>query len=195
MQLRGISSHGLQFSPDCVTKASISHLVTTWGINVFRAVIYIEEWENGYSVNAAFFDAFIVDIVQWCKELGIYVIIDWHVVSRGDPNAHLDYQGADSGLAIDFWTKYAQLYKDETHVLYEIANEPNNIEWSNVLAYHNSVIRAIRAIDSEAIIIAGTTKWCQEIDLAYATPVSEPYNVMYAFHFYAASHSHLVPIF
>jgi endoglucanase len=195
VQLRGISSHGLQYFPNCVTKDSIEYLVTTWGINVFRAVVYVDAVDNGYEVNADFFDNFIINIVQWCKELGIYVIIDWHVLLSGDPNAHLDSRGADTGLAVDFWTKYATLYKDETHVLYEIANEPNNIDWPTVLDYHNSIIGVIRAIDSEAIIIAGTTKWCQEINLAYENPVDEPYNVMYAFHFYASEHSNLLPLF
>ena len=195
VQLRGLSSHGLQYFPDCVTKDSISHFVTTWGINVFRAVVYIDAVENGYEVNYVFFDKFIIDIVQWCKELGIYVIIDWHVLSSGDPNAHLDARGANTGLAVDFWTKYATLYKDETHVLYEIANEPNNVDWPTVLDYHNSIIGVIRAIDPEAIIIAGTTKWCQDIHLPYTNPVADPYNVMYAFHFHASEHNNLLPLF
>lgn len=83
------------------------------------------------------------------------------------------------------------MYKNESHVLYEIANEPNNVAWSTVLSYHNSVINAIRLIDSETIIIAGTTTWSQDIHLAAATPVNQPYNVMYTFHFYAASHGDL----
>jgi endoglucanase len=194
IQLRGISSHGLQQSPACVTKDSIAYLVGNWGINVFRAVVYIDEWENGYSVNAAFFDDFIVNIVQWCKELGIYVIIDWHVI--GDPNAFLDlwYQGT-TGLAVDFFEKYSLLYKDETHVLYEIANEPTNVGWESLVWYHNVIIDTIRANDPHGIIIAGTPEYSQEIDKAFADPVSNPHNVMYAFHFYAASHADLLPLF
>ena len=47
-------------------------------------------------------------------------------------------------VALDFWTMVAEAYKDETHVIYEIANEPNNVAWDDVLAYHNAVIAAIR---------------------------------------------------
>lgn len=64
-----------------------------------------------------------------------------------------------------------------------------------MLEYHNSIISVIRSIDPEAIIIAGTSNWCQEIDLAYATPVDQPYNVMYSFHFHASTHSNLLPLF
>ena len=43
-----------------------------------------------------------------------------------------------------------------------------------------------------SIIIAGTTTWSQDIHLAAEDPVAEPYNVMYAFHFYACSHGSLL---
>ena len=79
------------------------------------------------------------NIVDWCEELGTYVIIDWHVLTPGDPNAYLDGRGASTGVAIDFWRHIAQRYKDKSHVIYEIANEPNNVDWSAVLDYHNSV--------------------------------------------------------
>ena len=92
----------------------------------------------------------------------------------------------------DFWKEMATLYKGEDHVIYEIANEPNNVAWSRVRDYHNEVISAIRAIDKESIIIAGTTTWSQDIHLAAEDPVAEPYNVMYAFHFYACSHGSLL---
>ena len=154
----------------------------------------IEASEGGYEANPSFFDKKIASIVKWCKELGIYVIIDWHVLLEGDPNTYLDTYGGSSGLAVNFWTKQANLYKHETHVLYEIANEPNGVSWTSVLAYHNSIISIIRDFDPEAIIIAGTSKWSQEIDLAYWSPVDQTYNVMYAFHFYAASHSNLLSV-
>jgi endoglucanase len=193
VQLRGISSHGLQWFPHCVTKDAIAHLVTKWGINLFRAVIYPDADKQGYFGNPAWFDAYVANIVTWCRELGIYVIIDFHVMDHGNPNYYLSSQGASTGPAIDFWKKYAKLYKGESHVLYEIANEPNgnDVTWDVVRAYHNAVISAIRGIDPETIIIAGTPTWSQDIHLAFANLVNEPRNVMYTFHFYAASHGSL----
>ena len=205
IQLRGISAHGVQWFPDCVTLSAITHLVTTWGINVFRIPVYLENSENGYLTSPAYFDSFVENLVEWCRDLGIYAIIDFHVLSKGDPNEYLDSKGGSTGVAIDFWNKYADLYKNEKHVLYEIANEPNNIDWPSVLAYHNAVISAIRLLDPDTVIIAGTTSWSQDIHLAAAEPVSQPHNVMYTFHFYAATHGflynrvatyiHTIPIF
>jgi len=183
VQLVGMSSHGLHWFPDCYSKASIKYLVDNWGITLFRAAMYIGE--NGYATQPEALQQQVEDIVQWTKELGIYVMIDWHVLTPGDPNAYVE-------LAQGFWSATAQRYKDEKHVLYEIANEPNNVQWSRVLEYHNAVIATIRAVDPETIVIAGTTTWSQDIHLAAATPVDAPYNVMYAFHFYAGTHASLL---
>ena len=183
VQLLGMSSHGLHWFPDCYTFDAIEHLVKTWGTNVFRAAMYVGE--GGYASDPSVKQK-VKDIVAWTKQLGIYCIIDWHVLTPGDPNA-ATYDGA-----VDFWKEMATLYKDEDHVIYEIANEPNNVAWSRVKEYHNRIIGAIRAIDAESIIIAGTTTWSQDIHLAAEDPVAEPYNVMYAFHFYACSHGSLL---
>ena len=182
VQLMGMSSHGLHWFPDCYSKASIQHLVEDWGINVFRAAMYIGE--GGYAHDPSQKDT-MLNIVQWCKELGIYVIVDWHMLSPGNPNDP-EYSGADA-----FWTEMATKLKDETHVLFEIANEPNGVSWSEVVSYHNRIIGVIRAIDTETVILAGTPTWSQEIDQAAATPVNAPHNVMYVFHFYAGSHMSL----
>eukprot|EP01060_Flectonema_neradi_P041728 TRINITY_DN99_c0_g1_i2.p1 TRINITY_DN99_c0_g1~~TRINITY_DN99_c0_g1_i2.p1 ORF type:complete len:1288 (+),score=323.51 TRINITY_DN99_c0_g1_i2:47-3910(+) len=183
VQLIGMSSHGLHWFPNCYTKESITFLVENWGINLFRAAMYVGE--GGYASNPSVKDT-VKDIVQWCKELGIYAMIDWHMLSPGNPN-DATYSGA-----ADFWREMATLYKDEKHVLYEVANEPNGVGWSEVKQYHDGIIDVIRAVDSETIIICGTPTWSQDIDQAAANPVAKPYNVMYAFHFYAGTHTSLL---
>lgn len=193
IQLQGSSSFGLQYYPDCVTKESIAYLVRNWGITVFRATVSLSD--SGYTINPAYFDKYINDVVTWCEELGIYVIIDWHVLDPGDPNFYLTSRGAHTGPAIDFWKKMAVLYKSSSHVIYEIANEPNGVPWNVTLEYHNAVIYEIRNIDPDTVIIAGTPHYSQDLDLAYQTPVKYPHNVLYAFHFYASSHGYLFPMF
>jgi hypothetical protein len=88
------------------------------------------------------------------------------------------------------------LYKDKPHVIYEIANEPNEVEWQpNLVAYLNAVIGAIRAIDSETIIIAGVPQWSQALYYPGEDGgVTNTHNVMYAFHFYAAAHLFLYDV-
>jgi len=186
VQLMGMSSHGLSWFPDCVTRESIKHLVDSWGINLFRPAMYVGKGDKAEMLEL------VNNIVDWCEELGIYVLIDWHILTPGDPNHWLTGSGAGQWNARTFWETIAALYKDKKHVLYEIANEPNGVSWGAVKAYHNTIIGAIRAIDPETIIIAGTPTWSQDIHLAAADPVAQPHNVMYAFHFYAGTHRFLL---
>lgn len=195
IQLTGMSSHGLHWFSNCYTKESLTFLAKNWGMTVFRAAMYIGE--GGYATNPTFNKNMVKDIVSWCEEIGIYVIIDFHVLDPGDPNYYLTSEGASTGVAIDFWKEMANLYKNKKHVMYEIANEPNDLSLpdsipiSKVNAYSNAVIAAIRAIDPETIIIVGSPWWSQSIDKAAANPVANPYNVMYAFHWYAGTHNFL----
>eukprot|EP00659_Diplonema_papillatum_P011333 gene11333-17425_t len=183
VQLMGISSHGLQWFPQCYTKDSIQFLVENWGINLFRAAMYVTE--DGYSDGSPEVKDLLKDIVQWTKELGIYVIIDWHMLSPGNPSA-TEYSEAPA-----FWEEIAKEYKDEKHVIYEICNEPNGVQWSTIKQYADKIIPIIRNHDDNALIIVGTTDWSQGVDQVRANPVAKPDNVMYTFHFYAGTHMFL----
>lgn len=59
----------------------------------------------------------IDDMVDIASEMGMYIIIDYHPVGG--------YNRTD---AINWWSQIAPRYKDRTHVIYELANEP--VAWS-----------------------------------------------------------------
>ena len=112
----------------------------------------------------------------------MYVILDWHILSDGDPSAH-------TREAVAFFTELAQRYKDCPAVLYEICNEPNGgISWSgNVKPYAQQVVNAIRAQSPKGVILIGSPTWSQDIHQAAADPVVGE-NLMYTLHFYAGTH-------
>lgn len=195
LHLVGVSTHNILTFSSCYTLSSLQHLVTQWGITAFRVTVYLEE-NNGYIQNPSANDAKIAELVSWCETLGVYAIIDYHVHEIGDPNHYLDYMGAPTGHAITFWQQQANLYKDKAHVLYEIANEPNNVAWQpELVSYLNAVIAAIRAIDPETIIIAGCPHWSQHLFYPGEDGgVTNTHNVMYSFHFYAAAHGFLYSV-
>ena len=192
VQLLGMSSHGLAWFPSCYTKASIQYLVEHWGINMFRPAMYIGGG-NGYADTLD--DELLHEIVKWCKELGIYVLIDWHILTPGNPNDWLAGNNNNGVDAAAWFGAVADRYKGETHVLYEIANEPNGVEWAGangVKEYADAVIAAIRQVDAATVVMVGTPNWSQDIHLAAADPVDQPANVMYSFHFYACTHGFLL---
>lgn len=73
-------------------------------------------------------------------------------------------------------------------MIYEICNEPNgDCSWEDIKEYANIVIPVIRRHNQNALILVGTPNFDREIQFAAADPLDFP-NIMYTYHFYAASH-------
>ena len=92
----------------------------------------------------------------------------------------------------------SQKHGSKGSVLYEICNEPNGeIHWPQIKSYAEEIIPIIRKNDPDGIILIGTPSWASlgisENKLAtdiITAPIGKSFshNVMYSFHFYAASH-------
>lgn len=179
VQLKGISSHGIQWYGDFVNERAIQSLRDDWGISVFRVAMYTEN--GGYISNPALKKK-VKEAVEAARKLGVYVIIDWHILSDNDPNKH-------KAKAKAFFSEMAGLYGKTPNVIYELANEPNGgVTWNGqIKPYIEEVSAVIRAKDPDNIIIAGTGTWSQDIQDAADNPVADA-NTMYALHFYAGTH-------
>ena len=189
VQLRGVSLHGIQHTngsttafKDYVNLSSFQILRDEWGVNLIRIPVYTEE--GGYCRGgAAGMDTTIQNAVNYATQLGMYVIIDWHILSDGNPWTH-------QSEAYNFFNNYSAKYAGYGNVLYEICNEPNGVDWGTIKSYAESIIPVIRSHDSNAIIIVGTPNWSQYLDEVSYNPIQGYSNIMYTLHFYAASQWH-----
>lgn len=186
VQLRTASTHGVQWFPAYVNKEGFQSLRDEWGLNAVRLAIYPRE--GGYlQGNQSLMDSKIVEGVEAAKELGMYIIIDWHVLAY-NPNEDMD-------AAKTFFKKYATKYKDYDNVIFEICNEPTGTPWYNgsgndLYTYCKEVSKVIRDCGNDSIIICGTNDWSQRVDEVAAKPLKNDgfENIMYSIHFYAATH-------
>lgn len=186
-QLRGMSTHGLTWFPEFVNESAFKTLRDDWNTNVVRLAMYVDEWGNGqcYMGNKSGSLELLEKGVDICIKLDMYVIIDWHVLNPGDPSKY-------TNEAKSFFETVSKRYAKYPNVIYEICNEPNGgASWSgNIKPYAEKIIPVIRKNEPNSVIIVGTPTWSQEIDKPLSDPLSYK-NVMYAFHFYAATHAGL----
>lgn len=186
-QLRGMSTHGLTWFPEFVNESAFKTLRDDWNTNVVRLAMYVDEWGNGqcYMGNKSGSLELLEKGVDICIKLDMYVIIDWHVLNPGDPPKY-------TNEAKSFFETVSKRYAKYPNVIYEICNEPNGgASWSgNIKPYAEKIIPVIRKNAPNSVIIVGTPTWSQEIDKPLSDPLSYK-NVMYAFHFYAATHAGL----
>ncbi len=205
VQLAGFSTMGWQWCENCYTEESIKNLVDDWHINILRLAMYVEE--GGYNKRPNHNLAEMCKLVDICGKLGIYCIVDWHILTPGNP---LDPIYGD---AAPFFKYMSRKYAGAPHVIFEICNEPNGTEatWEVISEYANKVIPEIYApYDSigaqHPLVICGTPQWDQLVDASLVKgryqgnemdfvdlPADDRRlkfdNVIYTFHFYASSHN------
>ncbi|WP_327010024.1 cellulase family glycosylhydrolase [Dactylosporangium sp. NBC_01737] len=185
IQLRGMSTHGIQWFASCVNNASVSALADDWKADLLRIAMYVQE--QGYETNPSGFTNQVNGYVDLAESKGLYAIIDFHTLTPGDPNYNLD-------RAKTFFAAVSARNANKKNVIYEIANEPNGVSWASIKSYAEQVIPVIRANDPDAVVIVGTRGWSSlgvsngaDENEIVSSPVNAS-NIMYAFHFYAASH-------
>ena len=192
IQLRGWSTHGSLFKYCYDDKEDFQRMKNA-GANVVRIAQYVTEGEG---VN----ETWVKSCIDNCAQVGLYCIVDWHVIDPGNPNdsRYSGYKNFFPNI-----TSYVK-QKGYHHVLYEICNEPyEDTEgsiyhpevWQWVRNYAANVLPIIKKNDPNAIVIVGTPQW----DRALVFPMEDPLdenglNVMYSFHFYAGDQERFLGI-
>lgn len=180
VRLKGVSTHGLAWYPQYVNYDAFRTLRDDWGVNVIRLAMYTQEY-GGYcnGGDREGLKQLIDNGVSYASQLGMYVIIDWHILSDGNPNQHKDE-------ALEFFDEMSSKYAGYNNVIYEICNEPQNSDWnSQIKPYAQEVIARIRQ-HTDALILVGTNRWSQDVDEVIGNRLDDD-NVMYVVHFYAGT--------
>ena len=183
VMLRGVSLNGLISSESFLNEALFRELSRDNGVNLMRLAMYT------YGVGIIGYctkgdkDRHKADVakgVELARDADMYVIIDWHILSDGDPNIYLEE-------AKDFFAEMAERYGSDEHVLFEICNEPNGVDWPAVKRYAQEIIPVIREKAPDAVILVGNPDWSKDLYSVAADPLDFD-NLLYSLHFYSATH-------
>ena len=173
--LHGVSYGWHNLWPRFYNGQSARHLIEDWGAQLLRASMGIGINDLSYLVNPEYGVHCVTAVVDAAIEYGAYVLIDWH--------SHT----IETEAAKRFFTEMATRYKGVPNVIYEIFNEPVDDSWEEVKAYALEVIRAIRAVEPDAVILVGSPHWDQDIRQVADNPIEGFSNLMYTVHFYAGT--------
>ncbi len=187
------------FRDNYITKEDI-HFIKSTGLNHIRVPfnfklflvedhpeIYLEE---GFKR--------LDDVIKWCREENLYVMLDLHAAPGGQTGDNIDdswsypflYESEDAQkTTIDLWKKLAARYKNEKIILgYDLLNEPiphfyENKEDLNKLLepFYKKLTAAIRSIDKNHIIFLGGSQWNTNFKV-FGPPFDK--NLAYTFHKY-----------
>jgi endoglucanase len=173
--MRGVSLGWHNWQSRFYNAETIEWLNKDWGCNLVRAAIGVEP-EGGYITDPYFAAQCLDTVIDAAIKNGMYVIADWH--------SH----GVRSNEAKTFFRRIAEKYGNYPNIIYEIFNEPVAQSWEEIKCYSVEIIKTIRAVDRDNIILVGCPHWDQDIHIVADNPLQGYENVMYTLHFYAGTH-------
>jgi hypothetical protein len=114
-------------------------------------------------------------VVDYCKTKDIYAIIDWHYVAN-------TYEHVAS--TSEFWTYMAPRFANDSHVMFELFNEPiNGSSWPSVKADMQTWIDIVRTYAPNNLILVAGPSWSQEIGPMASNPLTGD-NIVAVSHIY-----------
>lgn len=152
--------------------------VKSWGANMVRFPVHPTAWRQRGKEN---YLKLLDQGVQWAKEAGLYVIIDWHSIGnlRSEMYQNAMYETTKKET-FEFWRTMSQHYKDNTTVAcFELFNEPTvqggqlgTVTWQQWKEMNEEIITIIRANGSKAVPLVAGFNWAYDL-----TPVAkDPIN-------------------
>ena len=188
-----------QFQDTYITAADI-HFLKQSGMNSIRIpfnyrIFTTENYMGQNNPNRGF--ELLDRVIGWCKNEGIYVILDMHCAPGGQTGDNIDdgygypflFKSKESQLlTARIWNKIADHYKNETTVMgYDLLNEPiatffNADEFNPYLEpVYKQITAAIRSVDKNHILFIGGAQWDSNFKI-FGTPFDS--KLVYTFHKY-----------
>jgi len=130
--------------------------------------------------------------VEWCTELNMYVIIDWHSIGNLGMELFQDpMYNTTKKETYEFWRLIAIHFQgNNTTAFYELFNEPtvNNgklgrMSWTEWKEINENIIYLIRAIDREKIPLVAGLDWAYDLTPLHIEPI-EAEGIAYVTHPY-----------
>jgi endoglucanase len=130
--------------------------------------------------------------VDWCTELGMYVMIDWHCIGNLGMELFQNPEYITTRQeTYEFWRTIALHFKgNNTTAFYELFNEPTlfngllgSMSWSEWKKINENIIRLFRAYDDERIPLVAGLDWAYDLTPLRIEPI-EAEGIGYVTHPY-----------
>jgi len=163
-----------------------------WYPKVLRIMIAppdsVSGWPHPFDPNNTDLYDLLRSVVNYCKAKDLYAIIDWHYVAN-------TYDHNDS--TSDFWRYMAPRFAGDSHVIFELFNEPINdlnndwifnsndtADWLSVRANMQYWINIVRSYAPNNLILVAGSYYSQNIGPAAAYPL-DGNNIVIVSHIYS----------
>jgi endoglucanase len=157
--------------------SEIIDIADAWNTRALRLPVT----EIGATTDLAAYDAqYIAPYVDQAVDLGMYVIVDLHLVRN-----YGDAAGAVPRSTVErFWDYIAPRYGANPNVIFEVFNEPiNPADWNTWKDYIQPVVDGIRDTAPDTLLLMGSPQWSTMLNGALTNPIDDD-NTAYVYHLY-----------
>lgn len=154
--------------------------VKAWGVTLVRIPVHPVAWRERSPEK---YLQLLDQAVEWCTELELYIIIDWHSIGNLKTEMFQDpmYITSFSETAM-FWRTIAQRYsQNNTIAFYELFNEPTTyrnqlgtISWSTWRQMMEEIIDICRSFDKNTIPLVAGFDWAYDLTPLRLEPIGRP---------------------
>lgn len=119
--------------------------------------------------------------VEWCTDLGMYVMIDWHTIGNLGMELFQDpMYNTNRKETYEFWRAMAMHFRgNNTVAFYELFNEPTiyngqlgTISWTEWKTIMENTIDLIRSYDKEKIPLVAGFDWAYDLTPLHQEPIA-----------------------
>ncbi len=147
------------------------------GTTLVRIPVHPQAWRDRGSRE---YFKLLDQAVEWCAELNMYVIIDWHSIGNLKMELFQDpMYDTSQKETFEFWRTMARHFKGtRTVAFYELFNEPTiyrgqlgSMSWSEWKKLNEEMIQLIRAYDTEKIPLVAGLDWAYDLTPLNIEPI------------------------
>jgi endoglucanase len=175
------------------------HFIKAAGFNTVRVPLHWRLFVEPREQGADRFEGpgwYLLDrLVQWCRDVGLRVILDLHAAPGGQTGVNHDdgpgfplvfYVPRYRRLTIALWRAFAAHYRDDPTILgYDLLNEPispySDEDYLNprLEPFYREITAAIRSVDINHLVLFAGAQWSTSF-----APFSRPFdaNAVYTYH-------------
>ena len=182
--------------------------IASWGVNTVRVPLNEDCWLgiNGYPAaqySSATYQQSIINFVNLLNANNIAVILDLHWTAPGNQQSQSQTAMPDANHTGAFWTSVANIFKNNSSVIFDLFNEPFTQSWSCWLngssaanqapcgdvnfavAGMQSMVNTVRATGATNILMAGGLAYSNNLSQWLQNKPNDPlHNLAASWHLY-----------